>query len=426
MSSKNSKRELCILSMLLLIVHTVSFAQGEDGVIALSPEVGAVIDRQERDQYGLFRSIQGFESASFSRLSNDRYAIHIAFSDHGCPEVQEWTISKRELLDNYINRIKKMNPVLGIEDVEWRNTPVKMTLRNSTVLTGDLKVIEGDSLVLGEVKTGSSFNTAVIDCPPKLHLDDIDRLSIPRKSTFMKNIGWGLAPVGIGLMIGLAGGNDSSGMFRMTAGQKAFCLGILIGGPIIFLGGSLGVLRGIDTDIPWHDRSLSERRAILSAVGNGKYQSRNTIRLLPFTGFSSVPYWGNILVFGARFRLHMSPRSGLELVYGRSAWKTCHSNDSDNRWKTSYLMANIFISTSWRQTVNPFLGWGIGRITSTTENQTNDWKYTSHDLGLNFYGGIELRITPSFSLEGRAVNTWDPGDGHHRSAQLSLIFGSNS
>ena len=87
MSSKNSKRELCILSMLLLIVHTVSFAQGEDGVIALSPEVGAVIDRQERDQYGLFRSIQGFESASFSRLSNDMYAIHIAFSDHGCPEV---------------------------------------------------------------------------------------------------------------------------------------------------------------------------------------------------------------------------------------------------------------------------------------------------------------------------------------------------
>jgi hypothetical protein len=56
------------------------------------------------------------------------------------------------------------------------------------------------------------------------------------------------------------------------------------------IGGTIGLLKGVDVDIPWQNQSLEEKRAILSQLGSGQYRSRHPIRFSPWIGIITAPH----------------------------------------------------------------------------------------------------------------------------------------
>ena len=94
-------------------------------------------------------------------------------------------------------------------------------------------------------------------------------IRIMKKSKIFQGIGYGLLTGGgSGALIGLLSGNDSPGLFSMTAGQKALLLGLglgILGAPI---GGIWGAVAGIDESVVLEGKSPKEMKPILKKLNS--------------------------------------------------------------------------------------------------------------------------------------------------------------
>ena len=73
----------CSLSIVLFIyIVFLSLgqlaAQEEGEIIIISERVGKEIDQEERDKFELFQGINGFQSAVYIRLPDNRYFLEIS------------------------------------------------------------------------------------------------------------------------------------------------------------------------------------------------------------------------------------------------------------------------------------------------------------------------------------------------------------
>lgn len=120
---------------------------------------------------------------------------------------------------------------------------------------GELIAVKEKSLLLKKWKSGADVS---------VEIKDIKRITIVKKSKFLKGIGSGfLGGAGLGALLGLASGDDPPGCFSMTAGQKALILGIFFGLIGIILGGLQGGAAGIDKNIQVEGKSEAEIQEIL-------------------------------------------------------------------------------------------------------------------------------------------------------------------
>lgn len=79
---------------------------------------------------------------------------------------------------------------------------------------------------------------------------EIDRILIRRDEHFWSKVGTGfLTGAGAGVLIGLVSGNDNSGLFRLTAGEKAAFIGTSLGIAGAMVGGVVAAAQGINDDL---------------------------------------------------------------------------------------------------------------------------------------------------------------------------------
>lgn len=79
---------------------------------------------------------------------------------------------------------------------------------------------------------------------------EIDRILIRRDEHFWSKVGTGaLTGVGVGVLIGLVSGNDKSGLFKMTAGEKAVTLGWSLGIGGALAGGVVAAAQGTNDEL---------------------------------------------------------------------------------------------------------------------------------------------------------------------------------
>ncbi len=77
-----------------LVILVAGMAMADAPVpVALSDRIGLEIDRQERDDYGLFPDIAGFRSAQIFRVSTDKYRVDYTFDDGGDIENSSRTVT---------------------------------------------------------------------------------------------------------------------------------------------------------------------------------------------------------------------------------------------------------------------------------------------------------------------------------------------
>jgi hypothetical protein len=93
---------------------------------------------------------------------------------------------------------------------------------------------------------------------------DIKTITIVKKSKVGKGAGFGfLGGASLGVVIGLASGDDPPGFMSYTAGDKAAFLGIAFGLIGMILGAAEGASAGADQKIQIEGKSDSEIKEIL-------------------------------------------------------------------------------------------------------------------------------------------------------------------
>jgi len=98
---------LLLTAFMLLGGVCIVYAQTEEKVIVISDRVGEVIDKEERESFGLFEAYKGFKSAVFLELPDSNYVAEITYEENGEEKKSRWAQSEqsikslRDYIDNY-------------------------------------------------------------------------------------------------------------------------------------------------------------------------------------------------------------------------------------------------------------------------------------------------------------------------------------
>jgi len=129
----------------------------------------------------------------------------------------------------------------------------------------DGKTIKGELLAVknNEIILMDSINLSGI----KLKSEEIQKITIARKSGFFKGMGLGLViGGGSGALLGLASGDDKAGWFSMTAGEKSAAGGLGLGILGALAGGIVGAIKGIDESVALEGRTQEEMDRIFQKL----------------------------------------------------------------------------------------------------------------------------------------------------------------
>ncbi len=438
--------------MLVGILGGLSDAQEEGQVIVISPRVGETIDLEERDIYRLFQSFPSFRSAQFLELPDGSYAIHIHYLDGESPRTQIWRISRHELVENYQKVIdrRSLSSTSGRRDELVNNHPedfdrslsylrtsgpqrngpiIEIETTNGHRLKGSLDGFSGDSIALsGAVETHGALLQQAPQGNVKVNFNDVSRLSLSRKSSFGKVLAWGLVPIGLGTAIGAAC-SDEGGWLSPSPRSVVMGLGFSVGLCVLSIGGTIGAMKGVDVDIPWEGMSQAERQTTLSQLEMRLYRPRKFFKFSPWVGSISSDQNKTAAVLGGRLRHYLTPRSGLEFIYGRTGWfpsgfeyATAGGSETE-RQRLSLLSGNCFICLTRNWPVNPFVAWGWG-LTSRTSKRFGH-EETQRGMSSNYYVGAVAPLNKWLSLEGRFGSIVALDQGNYDSFQLALDIGPN-
>jgi hypothetical protein len=235
-------RTLIFWGIFPAVSHSLSARQMDGDTIVVSEKVGKVIDPEERDRYGLFRSYHGFRSAVLLKKQDGGYVFEV---------IREDTVAHRDVAVKFSPTEEQVQQLREyIEGPAQKPVPVVLKKHGEWISVGlkDGKKVEGELLAAGDGRLflGDSSLSAVME----VEIDRAALITAPKEARFFQCIGRGFFSGGMfGLLIGFAGGNDEPGWFSMTAGQKALAAGLSLGILGAAIGAVIGVFTGIDESI---------------------------------------------------------------------------------------------------------------------------------------------------------------------------------
>ena len=137
---------------------------------------------------------------------------------------------------------------LSAGDLFGQESSVIVTSRDGACDTCRILFADSSGLILWKCSTPYTVDSAG-ECAVQLRPSDIDRIVIQREGHIWSGAGTGfLIGAGAGAIIGLASGDDESGLFRYTAGEKALLSGTFLGIAGGLVGGIVGGVQGMDDD----------------------------------------------------------------------------------------------------------------------------------------------------------------------------------
>ncbi len=133
--------------------------------------------------------------------------------------------------------------LLNIENRKKVESPREaiITLKNGEKYKGELKMFSKDHLYLFAEDNGVY---SIKNKGYKIKLADVESIIILGESKVLSSMGWGaLIGLVLGGLIGLAGGDDTSGFIRFSAETNAAFLGGFFG----LIGGIVGLIAGLSS-----------------------------------------------------------------------------------------------------------------------------------------------------------------------------------
>jgi hypothetical protein len=132
--------------------------------------------------------------------------------------------------------------------------------KDGATIKAELLTVKNNEIILMD-----SFDMTGIT----LRADEIQKITITKKSSVFKGIGLGLViGGGSGALLGFASGDDDSGWFRWSAGEKAAMAGLGLGAIGLLTGGILGAIKGIDESVELEGRTPEEMKLIMKKLNS--------------------------------------------------------------------------------------------------------------------------------------------------------------
>jgi hypothetical protein len=433
------------LAFVLICLISFLYAQ-EKILIAITPEIGIEVDREERDRYEWFPEVPNFISARFFLLQDETYEIQIRFFQNGQINEQNRVITAEAFYDAYQSIFehkeveekeeRRLHRKKRITERITRKQIVNLRLTDSEVKNVEIVNIEGDSI--GVVKSSSNKN--IVSMSQQMYaIADIEHISTIRNTNPALNLGIGIAPGAITGLITYTRFEDDH--YDRNADEKAlkvFYFGEIIG---LSVSGTITAMKSIDYDYIFSNLTEEQKKEKIHLFVNRGIRKKATVRLSPWLGIYHFPnYLENQLIFpGLRYSICFSPRSRMEFMYGYSEW----SLNEDMVVKTRYSRIKEYINfqvfriglrtdMSYHQNFNPFIAWGWGFFGKQFKRRylRDDHYYSNHeekdrnlDVLLNLDLGLEHHFNRWVSLEARISFIENIDYGLQYMGQLGLHLG---
>jgi hypothetical protein len=216
-----------LITLLALALCKISYAQKAEVSFALSPFIGDTLDLAERNYYGLYQDFSGFQRAVYSVSEDESSFLTRIFYSRDGQLIDTLIESNAFFMKNFCARLRSVDE----ERMDnWEDTrEFTLTDINGIKYTGNFLDLEKNRLYM----TIAQLNdySQVINNYRTFNKEDVKSIFIKGGSRNTgKKVGYGfLIGAGIGAVLGLAGGDDKHGFYRLTAAQNALAGGIFFG-----------------------------------------------------------------------------------------------------------------------------------------------------------------------------------------------------
>jgi hypothetical protein len=249
------------LVLLLFCLMFVSVASAQDTAYVLSNRVGNTIDQSEREYFGLFPAVKGFDSAKFFELPQGQVRLVISRrTDEGMND------STRILNEDVVTELRVFienfeEVIHGKKQIRWylltnlvhvsfftskEGVEMAVTTRRGRQYGGILLSATDSLLVLWQ--STDPYDWRAADSLVKTaRLSEIGQIIVKEGGGFWSGVGYGaLIGGGTGVILGLASGSDKGGWIQLSAGAKALIAGVGLGIPSAIIGGISGAIKGTE------------------------------------------------------------------------------------------------------------------------------------------------------------------------------------
>jgi hypothetical protein len=141
----------------------------------------------------------------------------------------------------YSSSIAQDTVKLKAPSIKSRTYEAKVNGENGVLYDHYLVEIQDSAILVSPKAVPFNMYTGATGSLKYLAVSDIESIALRRKGSAGRGaLTGGLIGVGLGIIIGLASGDDKPGWFSMSAGDKALALGMLMGGS----GSMIGLVSG--------------------------------------------------------------------------------------------------------------------------------------------------------------------------------------
>ncbi len=229
----------------LTLVHPWVLGQEQDKPIVVSPLIGDTLDVAEREHFGLFPNLKGFEWAVFYLNPDSSLKVKASLlEDRARRDTMIARYRTLTALQNHIGLVAQKDVEVGFK-AEGRE--VTLILKDGTAITGELLSVRDSSLVVDvlnrawEVDVPSHSKGIVV-----VRNHRVQSAVIKGKSNVLKGMGLGtLIGAGSGAIVGAARG-DTPRTFpyggTSTAREKAVAGAIGLGAVGFLVGTVVGLI----------------------------------------------------------------------------------------------------------------------------------------------------------------------------------------
>ncbi len=413
---------MLFLAQCLLGLPQKAVAQQSGKIVIVHPAVGETITRDERDQYGLFPEIKGFQAAVFWQMPDSTYRIRITYFENGIKRILTKVLSREEVMRNYHDRIERM---AALKDSGKPAGPeVSLHTKQGDIFTGRLIGMENDSVqcYLPEKEV------------QKVDIGDLETLTLVHHPSWKKMIYLSFAAAGIAGIIGLASGDDPPGWFSMTAEEKALVASVSTFTLGLVSSAFYNSIKAVDVKVPLNEQSLELKRLLVKRVIKGTYRAPKTLAASCYGSVLHIPEEGFMPGFEGRLSYSPKPLASIDFVYGKTSWKEeksytrvvqddIYAFEKDlvkpkTQWY--YWGFNVTLSSPRSVKYLPFLSWGfvlmnrstVEHITTTriTHNylltgedkeDRSEYQISSKEIWamLNLSAGVQISLSRYIHLE---------------------------
>jgi hypothetical protein len=212
-----------------------SQSQQRDSLIQLFPGIGDTTYSFDKEYFELFQNIEGFEYAVFYIRDNNEFVSKVNINIEGVVKDTVF-VNRLSVLENVRLKIRKIES----ENHKKLESPQEVIIftKNKSQYKGLFEMFSKENLYL--ISTEKAENRY------KVVISEVDSILIPGESKVASSMGWGaLTGLVIGGLLGIAGGDDKSGILRFSAEEKALGFGALFG----LVGAIIGLIVGLSSSV---------------------------------------------------------------------------------------------------------------------------------------------------------------------------------